>query len=87
MGRVDIRKSTICLSTNVEKVEVMWSDWKIYERTPCEIYTRCMGYIRPMSWRNIWKKAEGMSRKYFTEERVNNSDFLAKYMTAKTVEN
>lgn len=71
---------------DVEPVEVLWTDWKIYKRMPCEIYTRCMGYIRPMSWRNIWKKAEGMSRKYFTEERVNNSDFIAKYMTAKTLE-
>jgi hypothetical protein len=24
----------------IEKVEVLWSDWKTYMRTPCEVYTR-----------------------------------------------
>lgn len=30
---------------DVEKIEVMWSDWKIYERTPCEVYTRVMNSL------------------------------------------
>lgn len=64
---------------DVEKVKVMWSDWKIYERTPCECFLRVMGYLRPISGFNIWKRSEAYSRKYFTEERVNNSEFLRKY--------
>lgn len=64
---------------DVEKVKVMWSDWKIYERTPCEIYTRVMGYIRPVSAYGIGKKGEMYSRKYFLENKVDNSDFIRKF--------
>jgi hypothetical protein len=35
------------------------------ERTPCEIWTRVMGYHRPMSFFNIGKKGEFNERKYF----------------------
>ena len=49
------------------------------KRTPCEVYTRVMGYLRPVSAYNVWKKSEFYSRKYFTEERVNNSAFINKY--------
>jgi len=38
-----------------------------------------MGYIRPVSNYNLGKKSEFYSRKYFTEERVNNSAFINKY--------
>lgn len=27
---------------DVEPVEVLWSDWKVYKRMPCETYTRVM---------------------------------------------
>lgn len=37
------------------------------ERTPCEIWTRCMGYFRPISFFNIGKQAEHRERLYFTE--------------------
>ena len=37
------------------------------ERQPCEIWTRVMGYHRPMSSFNIGKKGEFHERKYFTE--------------------
>ena len=67
----------------IEKVKVIWSDWKEYERTPCEIYLRVMGYLRPMSGFNIWKRAEAMSRKYFDEDKIDNSSFLAKYLISK----
>lgn len=70
----------------IETVEVMWSDWKVYKRVPCEVYTRVMGYIRPVSAYWIWKRSEMYSRKYFLEDKVDNSAFLAKYMTAKTLE-
>lgn len=38
------------------------------ERQPCEIWTRVMGYHRPMSSFNIGKKGEFHERRYFTEK-------------------
>lgn len=49
------------------------------KRTPCEIYTRVMWYLRPVSNYNIWKKSEFYSRKYFDEKKVDNSSFISKY--------
>lgn len=49
------------------------------ERTPCEVYTRVMGYIRPVSGYNLWKKSEFFWRKYFEESKIDNSDFIRKY--------
>lgn len=49
------------------------------KRTPCEIYTRVMWYLRPVSQYNIWKKSEFYSRKYFSENNVDNSEFIRKY--------
>ena len=40
------------------------------ERQPCEIWTRVMGYHRPMSSFNIGKKGEFHERKYFVENRA-----------------
>jgi anaerobic ribonucleoside-triphosphate reductase len=40
------------------------------ERTKCEIWTRVMGYHRPVSEFNRGKKSEYYSRKCFTEEKV-----------------
>ncbi|HAT32782.1 MAG TPA: hypothetical protein DCW29_18630 [Janthinobacterium sp.] len=37
------------------------------ERQPCEIWTRVMGYHRPLSSFNIGKKGEFHERTYFTE--------------------
>ncbi len=48
-------------------------------RTKCEIYTRVMGYHRPVSQFNEGKKSEYYSRKYFNESISFNSDFVAKY--------
>lgn len=50
------------------------------KRTPCEIYTRVMGYIRPVSAYNQWKKSEFYGRKYFEENKVDNSDFIKKFL-------
>ena len=52
---------------------------KEISRTPCEVYTRVMGYMSPVSRYNIWKKSEFYSRKYFEEAKVNNSEFLRKF--------
>ena len=51
---------------------------QIVERTRCEIYTRVMGYHRPVTSFNIWKKAEFYSRNYF-EENNENEQFSASY--------
>jgi hypothetical protein len=37
------------------------------ERQPCEIWTRVMGYHRPVSSFNVGKKGEFHERLYFTE--------------------
>lgn len=41
------------------------------DRQECEVYTRCMGYFRPVSQYNKGKKSEFNERKWFKEERVN----------------
>lgn len=38
------------------------------ERQACEVWTRVMGYHRPMSSFNYGKKGEFHERRYFTEE-------------------
>lgn len=40
------------------------------ERVPCEIWTRVMGYHRPVSEFNKGKKAEFYSRKCFCENKA-----------------
>jgi len=39
------------------------------ERQPCEIWTRVMGYHRPVSSFNRGKKGEFRERTYFSEQR------------------
>ena len=39
------------------------------ERTPCEIWTRVMGYHRPISSFNIGKQGEVAERRYFDEKK------------------
>lgn len=48
-------------------VEISLSD---KERQPCEIWTRVMGYHRPVSEFNKGKKSEFYARKCFTEEKA-----------------
>ncbi len=40
------------------------------ERQKCEIWTRIMGYFRPVSGYNPGKKAEFYERRYFSEEKA-----------------
>lgn len=49
------------------------------ERTRCEVWTRVMGYHRPISHFNIGKKAEHISRKHFKECVAANSQFCEAY--------
>ena len=39
------------------------------ERTRCEVWTRVMGYHRPVSSYNIGKKSEFADRKFFNEPK------------------
>jgi hypothetical protein len=40
------------------------------ERTRCEIWTRVMGYHRPVSAFNAGKRAEHAERRYFVEHKA-----------------
>lgn len=40
------------------------------ERQPCEIWTRVMGYHRPLSSFNIGKKGEFHERQFFEETKA-----------------
>lgn len=44
------------------------------ERQRCEIWTRVMGYHRPLSSFNIGKKGEFHERKYFSEQSAQLCD-------------
>ena len=60
---------------------ILGSDWKEYKRTKCEVWTRVMGYIRPVSWYNEWKKSEFYGRTTFEQSKIDNSDFIRKFWT------
>ena len=49
------------------------------ERTRCEVWTRIMGYHRPVSQFNTGKKSEHYSRKHFTACAAANHAFNKKY--------
>ena len=51
-------------TTVIDGIEVSES-----ERQPCEVWTRVMGYHRPISSYNIGKKGEFEERKYFEESK------------------
>lgn len=40
------------------------------ERQPCEVWTRVMGYHRPVASFNIGKKGEFEERKFFLEDKA-----------------
>lgn len=44
------------------------------ERQRCEIWTRVMGYHRPLASFNIGKKGEFHERKYFNEQCAQRGD-------------
>jgi anaerobic ribonucleoside-triphosphate reductase len=47
------------------------------ERQPCEIWTRVMGYHRPVSQFNIGKQSEHRERRQFSESRATEVRALA----------
>jgi len=48
-------------------------------RTKCEVWTRVMGYHRPVSQYNKGKKSEFYSRICFSEHISANSKFISQY--------
>lgn len=40
------------------------------ERQPCEVWTRVMGYHRPVASFNIGKKGEHQERRFFEERKT-----------------
>jgi len=44
------------------------------ERQRCEVWTRVMGYHRPVASFNIGKKGEHCERRFFREECAGSSD-------------
>ena len=57
-------EKTYSLSNSSDPVEL-----KDEERQPCEVWTRVMGYFRPVSGWNIGKKQEHADRVYFSEKK------------------
>ncbi|MBI2444375.1 MAG: oxidoreductase [Candidatus Magasanikbacteria bacterium] len=53
-------------------------------RTRCEVWTRVMGYHRPVSHFNRGKKSEHYSRKHFTEVAAANCEFVQQYTNNNT---
>jgi hypothetical protein len=57
------------------------------ERTKCEVWTRVMGYHRPVSEFNRGKKEEFYQRKCFTEEKavahMNSQEILDNSLAAE----
>ncbi len=51
----------------LETEEILLTD---EERQPCEVWTRVMGYHRPVASFNIGKKGEHNERQYFQECRA-----------------
>lgn len=43
------------------------------ERQKCEVWTRVMGYHRPVSSFNVGKQGEHLERRFFVEERVSRA--------------
>ena len=48
------------------------------ERTKCEVWTRVMGYHRPVSAFNAGKRSEHRERQYYVERRDGCSSLRAK---------
>lgn len=63
---IDYKEQDKSLVFNINNKQVSVSP---YERTTCEIWTRVMGYHRPVSSFNTGKKGEVLTRKYFVEPK------------------
>jgi len=47
---------------------------KLYgeDRTVCEVWSRVMGYMRPVDYWNVGKKQEHKDRVFFKEDKIND---------------
>jgi len=63
--------SELITQTAVNPQQIILTD---AERQRCEIWTRVMGYHRPLSSFNIGKKGEFHERKYFSEQSAQLCD-------------
>lgn len=54
-------------------------------RTKCEIYSRIVGYLRPVQQWNLGKKEEFKERKVFNEETSLRSKRLGKVAQEKLI--
>lgn len=52
------------------------------ERTPCEVWTRVMGYHRPTTSFNAGKRSEHQERRYFREPGLDHSPGAAPMIPA-----
>ena len=50
-------------------IQAQITDLKDEERTRCEVWTRVMGYHRPVTSFNTGKKSEHRERRHFVESR------------------
>ncbi len=57
--------------THLEPCKIVLTD---AERQRCEVWTRVMGYHRPVASFNIGKKGEYFERRFFEEERAGLGD-------------
>lgn len=55
------------------------------KRTKCLIYTRVMGYLRPVQAYNHWKKSEFYSRTYFDAKKSMKEKFEEKYWNKENI--
>ena len=55
------------------KVQVQKIDLRDEERQRCEVWTRVMGYHRPVASFNIGKKGEHRERRFFRESRAHGN--------------
>lgn len=55
------------MTTQAPRAEIALTD---EERQPCEVWTRVMGYHRPVSSFNRGKKGEHNERQFFSEHRA-----------------
>lgn len=62
-------------------------DGKEILRTKCQVYTRVMGYLRPVDHFNVGKKSEFYSRKYFNGPKGIDTDLNAKFNAGYTAFN
>lgn len=52
------------------------------ERQPCEVWTRVMGYFRPVSGFNKGKKSEFTERVWFDESKMTNATLTQDKLSA-----